>query len=93
MFGAAASHVVISDHRKVCKLDDAVLHIHLLKVGFVVFLTEGDPTNYMSYFRRAAVYLAMGKSKSALPDLDFVLSLKPDFIAVSVPRCYIYCGL
>jgi len=44
--------------------------------------TELDPNNYMIFYRRATVYLAMGKSKSALPDLDVVLSLKPDFNAV-----------
>ena len=46
-------------------------------------LAELDPSNYMTFYRRATVYLAMGKSKSALPDLDVVLSLKPDFNAVS----------
>lgn len=44
--------------------------------------SEGDPSNYLTYFRRATVYLAMGKSKSALPDLDKVVELKPDFNAV-----------
>ena len=39
--------------------------------------------NYMTYFRRAAVYLALGKSKSALPDLDYVIGLRPDFTKVS----------
>ena len=47
------------------------------------FLSEGDPKNYQSYYRRATVYLAMGKSKSALPDLDKVIELKPDFTSVS----------
>ena len=46
--------------------------------------SEGDPNNYMTYYRRATVYLAMGKSKSALPDLDKVIELKPDFTAVSI---------
>ncbi len=46
-------------------------------------ISEGDPNNYVPYYRRATVYLAMGKSKSALPDLDKVIELKPDFIAVS----------
>eukprot|EP00118_Oscarella_pearsei_P025792 m.308782 g.308782 ORF g.308782 m.308782 type:complete len:487 (+) comp44778_c0_seq1:54-1514(+) len=41
---------------------------------------EGDPNNYMTYFRRATVYLAIGRSKSALPDLGRVIELKPDFI-------------
>ena len=38
--------------------------------------------NYMTYFRRAAVYLALGRSKSALPDLDQVILLRPDFTKV-----------
>lgn len=45
--------------------------------------TDGDPKNYLAYYRRATVYLAMGKSKSALPDLSRVIELKPDFTSVS----------
>ena len=44
---------------------------------------DGDPQNYIAYYRRATVYLAMGKSKSALPDLSKVIELKPDFTSVS----------
>ena len=47
-------------------------------------LTEGDPENYLTYFRRATVFMAMGKSKSALPDLDKILEIRPDFVAVSI---------
>ena len=56
----------------------------LVKVNCTCILAEHDPNNYMIFYRRATVYLAMGKSKSALPDLDVVLSLKPDFNAVCV---------
>ena len=52
------------------------------KINCACVLAELDPNNYMIFYRRATVYLAMGKSKSALPDLDVVLSLKPDFNAV-----------
>ncbi|CAF4299074.1 unnamed protein product, partial [Adineta steineri] len=41
---------------------------------------------YVAYFRRAAVYLGMGKSKAALPDLSKVIELKPDFIAARMQR-------
>lgn len=44
---------------------------------------EGDSKNYLTYYKRAAVFLAMGKSKSALPDLTKAIQLKPDFLAVS----------
>lgn len=47
--------------------------------------TEGDSKNYLTYYKRAAVFLAMGKSKSALPDLTRAIQLKPDFLAVSSP--------
>lgn len=57
---------------------DALSHYHAA--------IEGDPTNYQSYYRRATVYLAMGKSKAAVPDLDRVIELKPDFIMARVQR-------
>lgn len=57
---------------------DALTHYH--------FAIEEDPSNYMTFFRRATAYLAVGKSKSALPDLDQVLVLKPDFKAARMQR-------
>lgn len=47
---------------------------------------EGDPLNYMTYYRRATVYLALGRSKAALKDLHKVVELKPDFIAARLQR-------
>lgn len=46
---------------------------------------EGDPNNYLTYFKRGTVYLALGKAKFALIDFGKVLELKPDFTAVSNP--------
>lgn len=48
------------------------------------YFLEGDPNNYLTYFKRGTVYLALGKSKFALMDLDKVLQLKPDFTSVSI---------
>lgn len=47
--------------------------------GIVINFIDGDPTNYLTYFKRAAVYLAIGHAKRAIPDLDKTISLKPDF--------------
>jgi DnaJ family protein C protein 3 len=47
---------------------------------------DGDPSNYLTYFKRAAVYLAMGQTKKALPDLTSSISLKPDFLQARVER-------
>jgi DnaJ family protein C protein 3 len=53
---------------------DALQHYHAA-IGL-------DPDDYQSYYRRATVYLAIGKVHSALPDLNRVVELKPDFISV-----------
>uniref|UniRef100_A0A674F4G9 DnaJ homolog subfamily C member 3 n=1 Tax=Salmo trutta TaxID=8032 RepID=A0A674F4G9_SALTR len=60
------------------QLADALSHFHAA--------IDGDPENYMAYYRRATVYLAMGKSKSALPDLSKVIELKPDFTSARLQR-------
>lgn len=48
--------------------------------------SDGDPSNYMSYYRRATVYLALGRSRPGLQDLDEVIRLKPDFTAARAQR-------
>ncbi|XP_017558495.1 dnaJ homolog subfamily C member 3a [Pygocentrus nattereri] len=60
------------------QLADALSHFHAA--------VDGDPKNYVGYYRRATVYLAMGKSKSALPDLSKVIELKPDFTSARLQR-------
>uniref|UniRef100_A0A8C2ER12 DnaJ homolog subfamily C member 3 n=1 Tax=Cyprinus carpio TaxID=7962 RepID=A0A8C2ER12_CYPCA len=60
------------------QLADALSHFHAA--------VDGDTKNYMAYYRRATVYLAMGKSKSALPDLSKVIELKPDFTSARLQR-------
>ncbi|KAL3124072.1 hypothetical protein niasHT_004661 [Heterodera trifolii] len=45
-----------------------------------------DPTDYQIYYRRATVFLASGKVNAALPDLDKVVELKPDFVAGRIQR-------
>ncbi|EMP23894.1 DnaJ like protein subfamily C member 3 [Chelonia mydas] len=47
---------------------------------------EGDPKNYLTYYKRATIYLAMGKFRSALPDLSKAIELKPDFLAARLQR-------
>ena len=42
----------------------------------------------MTYFKRAAVLLALGRSKAALPDLTRVVELRPDFLKV-LSLCYV----
>uniref|UniRef100_A0A6I8MZG9 DnaJ homolog subfamily C member 3 n=1 Tax=Ornithorhynchus anatinus TaxID=9258 RepID=A0A6I8MZG9_ORNAN len=60
------------------QLADALSHFHAA--------VDGDPDNYIAYYRRATVYLAMGKSKAAIPDLSKVIELKMDFTSARLQR-------
>lgn len=60
------------------QLQDALSHYHAA--------VEGDPNNYLTYYKRGTVYLALGKAKFALLDLDKVLELKPDFTSARLQR-------
>ncbi|KAL5004932.1 hypothetical protein ScPMuIL_018388 [Solemya velum] len=68
------------------QLAEALSHYHAA--------VDGDPSNYMTFreirFRRATVYLALGKSRSALPDLDKVIELKPDFTHAVIQRANVF---
>lgn len=54
------------------QLGDALSHYHAA--------VEGDNTNYLTYFKRATVYLALGKAKLAIGDLDRALELNRGMI-------------
>merc|ERR1712038_380811 len=57
---------------------DALSHFHAA--------VDADPANYMSYYKRATVFLALSRSRPALADLDKVLQLKSDFIQAKAQR-------
>ena len=51
-----------------------------------ICILDADPANYMSYYKRATVFLALSRSRPALADLDKVIQLKSDFGAVRIQR-------
>lgn len=67
------------------QLSDALTHYHAA--------VEGDPTNYLTFFKRGTVYFALGKARFALNDFTKVLDLKPDFTAARVHRASVYMKL
>jgi len=76
---AAADQVEIEQHLQLGMnllargaYSDALSHFHAA--------VDADPSNYLSYYKRATVYMALSRSRPALADLDKILSLKPDFI-------------
>jgi DnaJ family protein C protein 3 len=57
---------------------DALTHYHAA--------VEGDPDNYQTYYKRALVFMALGKYSQALKDLDRVIELKHDFTSAVLQR-------
>ena len=51
-----------------------------------ICVLDADPANYMSYYKRATVFLALSRSRPALADLDKVIQLKSDFGAARIQR-------
>ena len=48
-----------------------------------------DAKNYLTYFKRGATYLSLGRSASALSDFDKVLEIKPGFEGALLQRAKI----
>jgi DnaJ family protein C protein 3 len=48
-----------------------------------------DPKNYLTYFRRGAAYLSLGKAAQAQNDFDKVLEMKPGFEGALLQRAKI----
>ena len=57
---------------------DALTHFHSA--------IDADPSNYMSYYKRATVWMALTRGRPALADLDKVISFKPDFNMARIKR-------
>lgn len=48
-----------------------------------------DPNNYLTYFKRGATYLSLGRTVQATQDFDKVLTIKPGFEGALVQRAKI----
>ena len=57
----------------------------MIKIYFIHSL-DADPNNYLSYYKRATVFLALSRSRPALADLEKVIQLKNDFVAARIQR-------
>lgn len=60
--------------------------------GLLLF-AEGDPDNYLTYYKRGTVYLALGKAKFAINDFSKVLELRPDFTAARIQKGHVHMKL
>lgn len=57
---------------------DALSHFHAA--------VDADPGNYMSFYKRATVYMALSRPRPAIADLDKIIQLKPDFVKAKAMR-------
>lgn len=64
------------------QLQEALLQYHAA--------VDGDPTNYLTLYKRGTVFLALRKARQAIQDLDKVLQLKPDFYTARLQRGNIF---
>ncbi|KAF7992847.1 hypothetical protein HCN44_005191 [Aphidius gifuensis] len=60
---------------------DALTHYHAA--------IDGDPNNYLTYYKRGTVFLALGKAKQASQDWQKVLQLKSDFTPARLQRAHV----
>ncbi|KAI9245776.1 hypothetical protein BY458DRAFT_528461 [Sporodiniella umbellata] len=51
---------------------------------------QQDPSDYLSYYKRATAYLSLGKTDSAIEDFTKILELKPGFRQALLQRAKIY---
>lgn len=54
---------------------------------------EGDPENYLTYFKRGTVYLALGKAKFAIGDFSKALEINPAFTAARIQKANVHMKL
>lgn len=67
------------------KYSDALPHFHEA--------INNDPNNYLTYFKRATVFLALNRPKSALEDLNKALELNKDFTSALGQRASLHVKL
>ncbi|XP_034936993.1 dnaJ homolog subfamily C member 3 [Chelonus insularis] len=87
--GCSISQSEIEKHQKLGDsfLSKGQFHDALTQYHAVL---AGDPSNYLTYYKRGIVYVALEKPKFALQDFDRVLELKPDSIATKIHRAEIF---
>jgi DnaJ family protein C protein 3 len=74
-----------SNLMKAGKYSDALPHFHAA--------INDDPSNYLTFFKRATVYLALNRPSSALDDLNKAIELNPEFTQALIQRASLHLKL
>ena len=51
-----------------------------------------DPSDYLSYYKRATAYLSLGRTSSAIDDFTTLLELRPGFDRALLQRAKLYAS-
>jgi DnaJ family protein C protein 3 len=51
-----------------------------------------DPSDYLSYYKRATAFLSLGRTNSAIDDFTTLLELRPGFDRALLQRAKLYAG-
>lgn len=51
-----------------------------------------DPSDYLSYYKRATAYLSLGRTSSAIDDFSTILDLRPGFDKALLQRAKLYAN-
>ncbi|RKF73411.1 DnaJ-like protein subfamily C member 3 [Golovinomyces cichoracearum] len=90
---ALSSHDIPSDAPISSLIDSANKHLANGQTNDALLYYDvaiaRDPRNYLTYFKRGAAYLSLGKISKACADFDEVLSIKPGFEGALVQRAKI----
>ncbi|EDV19888.1 uncharacterized protein TRIADDRAFT_32828 [Trichoplax adhaerens] len=67
------------------KLQEALVQYHAA--------VDGDPKNYLTFFKRAIVYIGMEKGQLAVADLDRATEIRPNFLQAKLQRGKVHIKL
>lgn len=53
-----------------------------MRMGRLQLTSDLDPSSYLNYYKRATVYLSLGRHSQAIDDFDHIIRLNPAFVQV-----------
>lgn len=63
---------------------------HADALAFYDIAIDRDPRNYLTYFKRGATFLSIGRATQAMADFDKVLNIKPGFEGALTQRAKLH---
>ncbi|KAG2229762.1 hypothetical protein INT48_004766 [Thamnidium elegans] len=61
-------------------------------ISYDAAIAAQDPSDYLSYYKRATAYLSLGRTSSAIDDFSTILDLRPGFDKALLQRAKLYAN-